>query len=127
MIELSPPGVTNALADPWQAILGFTLIANGMLLAAYRFWRYTKGGPKPDAIGGAVLGLIAIALGTLVLFDVSWARWPALVYGSLFALVVMPIWTLAVLIPLPPGPLDYAFAGLYEASLLVIVVSAIAV
>jgi hypothetical protein len=43
-----------------------------------------------------------------------------------FAVVVMPIWVLGVLIPLPPGPLDYSFTGIYEATLVVVVVGAFA-
>ena len=116
----------DALASPWQGILVATLVVNGLSLAAYRSYRFTKGGPRADAIGGAVLGALLVLLAALVLNDVSWARWIALVYAVFFALVVMPIWTLAVLIPLPPGPLDYTFAVLYEATLIGIAISAIA-
>ncbi len=38
----------------------------------------------------------------------------------------MPVWVLAVLIPLPPGPIDYAFTGAYWATLIVIGVASIA-
>ena len=127
MTELSPPGVINALADPWQAILFIALAANASLLVGYRFYRYTKGGPKADLLGGAVLGALLLMTAALVATDMSWARWPALAYGLLFAVVVMPIWTLAVLIPLPPGGLDYAFTGLYEATLITVVVAALLV
>jgi hypothetical protein len=114
------------LADPWQAILAFALVANGIALASYRYYRFVKGGPRADAAGGTVLGALLILTAVLVLNDVSWARWVALGYGLVFAVVVMPIWTLAVLIPLPPEPLDYAFTAFYEASLLTIVVASIA-
>lgn len=114
------------LASPWQGILVAALVTNGVSLAAYRSYRFTKGGPRADAIGGAVLGALLVLLAALVLNDVSWARWVALVYALFFAVIVMPIWTLAVLIPLPPGPLDYTFAVLYEATLIGIAFSAIA-
>jgi hypothetical protein len=39
---------------------------------------------------------------------------------------VMPIWTLAVLIPLPPERLDYAFTALYWVTLVMTGVAAIA-
>ena len=125
MNELSPPGVVNALDDPWQAVLAVTLAANALLLVGHRAYRYRKGGPKADLLGGTVLGSLLLVTAALVMNDVSWARWPALIYGSLFAVVVMPIWTLAVLIPLPPGALDYAFTGLYEGTLVAVVVASL--
>lgn len=72
---------------------------------------------------GLLLGALALAL----VVGAGWPRWPALVYAVLFAFVVMPIWTLAVLIPLPPGRIDYAFTALYWVTLLVIGASALLV
>ena len=116
----------GSLTEPWAGILVAALVTNGLSLAAYRYYRFTKGGPSADAMGGAILGALLVLLAALVLNDVSWAPWVALAYALLFGLIVMPIWTLAVLIPLPPGPLDYAFAIVYEATLIVIAISAIA-
>ena len=115
----------DPFASPWQGILAVALVVNAVSLAAYRYYRFTKGGPKADATGGAVLGVLLVLLAILVLNDVSWARWVALVYGLAFALIVMPVWTLAVLIPLRPGPLDYGFTVVYEVTLFAIVVGAI--
>jgi hypothetical protein len=126
MIVISTTLATGGSAEPWQAILIAALVANGVALAVYRTYRFVKGGPKADAIGGAVLAVLLVGLAILVMSDVSAARWAALFYGIAFAVVVMPIWILAVLIPLPPGPLDYAFTALYEATLIAIVVAAFA-
>jgi hypothetical protein len=73
-----------------------------------------------------VLGALLVLLAALVLNDVSWARWVALGYALLFGSIVMPIWTLAVLIPLPPGALDWAFTATYEGTLILIAVAALA-
>jgi hypothetical protein len=56
----------------------------------------------------------------------GWPRWPALVYGLLFGVVVMPLWVLAVLIPLRPRAIDYAFTGVYWTVLALIVVAVLA-
>ena len=79
-----------------------------------------------DVAGQAILGVVLIVLGIATLAGAGWPRWPALVFGLLFAAVVMPIWTLAVLIPLPPGKLDYGFTVLYWVSLIAIAVAALA-
>jgi hypothetical protein len=102
----------------WQAILALALIFNALLLVGYRLLRMKKGGPRADAIGGAVLGGLQVSLAVLVWQGVDWARWPALLLAVLFAFVVTPIWTLAVFIPLRPGAPDWAFLGLYWVSLL---------
>jgi len=80
-----------------------------------------------DVVGGAILGVLLalLALGTAA--DWTWARWGALVYALLFGIVVMPLWTLAVLIPGRPRSPDYIFTVGYWASLLLIAVAAIAV
>jgi hypothetical protein len=127
MNSISPAlAAADGLAEPWAGILVAALVANGVALAGYRYYRFTKGGPAPDAIGGAVLGALLVLVAALVLNDVSWSRWVALAYALFFGLIVMPIWTLAVLIPLPPGPLDYAFTVLYEATLIGIAIAALA-
>jgi hypothetical protein len=126
MNAISPVLAAGETADPWQAILVAALVVNGLSLAGYRTYRFAKGGPRADAIGGAVLAALLIVLAVLVVNDVSLALWAAAVYGLLFALIVMPIWVLAVLIPMRPGPLDYAFTGFYEATLVAIVVAALA-
>jgi hypothetical protein len=126
MNVVSPILAADVLASPWQGILVATLVTNGLALAVYRSYRFTKGGPRADAVGGAVLGALLVLLAALVLNDASWARWVALGYALFFAVIVTPIWTLAVLIPLPPGRLDYAFAVLYEGTLIAIALAALA-
>jgi hypothetical protein len=111
--------------EPWRMVLVAALGLSAVLVLGYRIWRLTKGGPMADAMGGAVLAGMVAVIAVLVGANVGWARWPALAYGLLFGVVVMPIWTLAVLIPLPPGRPDYVFTALYWASLLAVVVAAI--
>jgi hypothetical protein len=79
-----------------------------------------------DVVGQAVLGAILFAIALGIAVGVGWVRWVALVYALAFGLVVMPIWVLAVLIPLPPRPPDYAFTIAYWLALGVIAVAAIA-
>ncbi len=110
-----------------ETTLVFALSVNGLLALGYRLYRFTKGGPIADAIGGAAIAVLLGVLGAFIAAGAGWPRWPALVYALLFALVVMPIWTLSVLIPLPPRAPDYAFAGLYWVTLLAIAAGAIAV
>ena len=71
--------------------------------------------------------MILIALAVALMLGEGWPRWPALVYGLLFGVVVMPIWVLAVLIPGSPGKLDYTFTAVYWIVLFAIVVSALAI
>jgi hypothetical protein len=78
-----------------------------------------------DVVGQAILGALLVVLAVGAAGGHSWARWGALVYGLLFGLVVMPVWTLAVLLPLPPGRVDYAFTGVYWGTLAAIVLAAI--
>jgi hypothetical protein len=110
----------------WGAVLAGALVANALLGFGYRVYRLSKGGPMADVAGQAVLGTLLALLGLAAALGAGWVRWPALVYALLFALVVMPIWTLAVLIPLPPRGADYAFTGVYWATLVVIVIAALA-
>lgn len=106
----------------WLAVL---LVINAALVFGYRVFRLTKGGPMGDVIGGAILGALLVGLALGAILGAGWVRWPALFYGVLFGGVAMPIWTLAVLIPMRPGKLDYAFTATYWTTLLLIVLAAI--
>ena len=114
-------------SDTWRTILVAALALNAALGLGYRIYRLSQRGPVADVVGQAVLALVLGALAAAISQDVGWPRWAALVYGLLFGVVVMPIWTLAVLIPLEPRRIDYAFTVSYWALLAVIVVTAIAV
>lgn len=118
----SPDPARRAMT--WSALLVAALLVNAVLVLGYRIHRLSRGGPMGDVVGGAVLAaalaLVALAAGA----GAGWARWPALIYALVFALVVMPVWTLAVLIPLRPGPIDYAFTALYWGTLLLIGIAA---
>jgi hypothetical protein len=109
----------------WQAVLVAALGVNAALGLGYRLYRLTKKGPIADVVGQAILGAILVVLAVGAGDGDSWARWGALVYGLLFGLIVMPVWTLAVLLPLPPGKEDYAFTAVYWTSLGAIVLAAI--
>jgi hypothetical protein len=109
----------------WQTVLVVALGLNAALGFGYRVYRLTKKGPMADAVGQAILGALLVVLAVGATGGHSWARWGALVYGLLFGLVVMPVWTLAILLPLPPGRVDYAFTGVYWAGLVTIVLAAI--
>jgi hypothetical protein len=108
-----------------QTLLVALLALNAALVFGYRVYRLAKGGPMADVAGGAVLALLLAAISIGVAVDFGAARWAALGYGLLFAVVVMPVWTLAVLIPLPPRWPDYAFTVLYWVTLVAIVAVAI--
>ena len=101
------------------------LTVNAVSGFAYRLYRYRRGGPLGDVWGQAVLGVLLAGFALSIALGGDWARWPALAYAAVFAVVVMPVWTLAVLIPLPPGRVDYAFTGLYWTSLIVTGVAAV--
>lgn len=103
----------------WRNVLIGALCLNAVSGFAYRYYRLRRGGPLGDVLGQAILGVLLIALAVFIAVGGDWARWPALAYAVLFAFVVMPLWTLAVLIPLPPGKLDYAFTGVYWVTLVV--------
>jgi hypothetical protein len=113
-------------ADPWAGALVAALAINAVLGFAYRVFRLARGGPLGDVVGQAVLGVLLAGLAVLAAVGVTWSRWAALAYGLVFGVVVMPLWTVAVLIPLRPGRLDIGFTVLYWASLAVIVASALA-
>jgi hypothetical protein len=116
---------SNGAGVSWDPVLIVALVANGVLLFAYRVWRLAKGGPTYDVIGGALLALALGAIAAGFAAGAEWLRWAAFTYAALFALVVMPIWTLAVLIPMRPGPIDVAFTAIYWASLILIGLAAI--
>jgi hypothetical protein len=108
-----------------QAVLVALLAVNAALVFGYRVYRLTKGGPTADAIGGALLAVILGAIAVGAGSGAGWAKWAALSYAILFALLVMPVWTLGVLIPLPPAGIDYAFAAAYWLSLVLIGIAAV--
>lgn len=113
-------------ADTWQAALVAALVVNAALGFGYRVFRLTKGGPLADVAGQAVLGVVLFALAAGAAAGMSWARWGALAYALLFGLVVMPVWTLAVLIPQRPGALDVGYAVVYWVALAVAAAASIA-
>lgn len=110
----------------WTTLLVGVLALNAALILVYRVYRLTKGGPMIDVVGGAILGVLLAALALGVVAEWGWARWGALVYALLFGIIVMPLWTLAVLIPLRPSGPDYSFTVVYWVSLVVIGVAALA-
>lgn len=108
-----------------ETALVFLLGLNASLGLGYRVYRLTKGGPLGDVVGQAVLGLLLGLLAVAVGADMGWARWVALGYALLFGVVVMPLWVLAVLIPLRPGATDYGFTVVYWGGLVAIAVCAL--
>jgi hypothetical protein len=111
--------------EVWRVVLAVALVTNAVIGLAYRIYRLRKGGPRADVVGQAALGAVLVALAGALALGAGWPRWAALGYGVLFGLVVMPIWVLAVLIPLRPGPLDYTFTACYWAVLVVVVVASL--
>ena len=109
----------------WQTVLVVALLLNAALGFGYRVYRLTKKGPMADVVGQAILAAVLVVLAVGAGGGHSWARWGALAYGLLFGLLVMPVWTLAVLLPLPPGKADYAFTAAYWTALAAIVLAAI--
>ncbi len=113
-------------SDTWRAVLTAGLLVNACTGLGYRVYRLSKGGPRSDVIGQSILGGLLVALALALAAGAGWPRWPALVYGLLFGVVVMPLWVLAVLIPLRPGTIDYAFTTVYWIVLAAIAIAAIA-
>ena len=107
-----------------ETILIGALVINAVIGFAYRVYRLSQGGPRADVIGQALLGVVLGALAASLALGMGWARWGALAYGALFGVVVMPVYVLAVLIPMRPRAIDYAFTGLYWIALAVIVAAA---
>jgi hypothetical protein len=115
------------MTSAWQTVLIVALSTNAVLGLAYRLYRLTKKGPLADVVGQAILAVVLLGLAAAILEDQAWARWPSLAYALLFAVIVMPIWTLGVLLPMRPRAIDYGFTGVYWATLAVIAVAAIAI
>ncbi|MPZ90691.1 MAG: hypothetical protein GEU68_03515 [Actinobacteria bacterium] len=113
--------------EGWQFVTVSALVVNALLGFGYRLYRLPRGGTRADVNGQALLGVILIAMAVALGFGAGWPRWPALVYGLLFGIVVMPIWVLAVLIPGSPGRPDYIFTALYWIVLFLIVGGTLAV
>lgn len=115
--------------DPntWQLILAGALGLNAATGFGYRVYRLTKGGPIADVIGQAILAVLLVGLAIATAAGAGWPRWAALIYALLFGVAVMPVWVLAVLIPLRPGWVDYAFTGLYWGVIALIGVAAVLV
>ena len=109
----------------WVQILMGALVFNAVLGLGYRIYRLRRGGPKADVVGQAILGALLVALALGLVLGAGWPRWPALIYGVVFGVVVMPVWVLAVLIPLNPGAPDYVFTATYWIGLGAIVISAL--
>jgi hypothetical protein len=109
---------------PAQATLATALIVNALLGVGYHVYRRARGGPKADVVGQAILAFLLLAVAAAVASGATWARWAALAYGALFGVVVMPLWTLGVFIPMRPGPLDKGYTALYWVILGVIVIAA---
>ena len=112
--------------ETWRALLVAALSLNAALGFGYRVYRLAKGGPLSDVLGQAVLAVLLVGVAIGSASGWAWARWGALAYGLLFGIIVMPLWTLAVLIPLRPRGPDYLFTSLYWAGLLLTVVAALA-
>ena len=111
--------------DAWRIALVILLVLNASLGLGYRIFRLSKGGPLGDVVGQAVLAVLLGA--TAIGVSVGWSatRWIAIVYAALFALVVMPLWTLAVLVPMRPGRIDLAFSIAYWVALSGILIAAL--
>jgi hypothetical protein len=116
---------SNPPAMSWESILVAAIVTNGVLLFGYRVWRLSKGGSTYDVVGGAIVALLLGAIAAGFAAGAEWLRWAALVYAALFAVVVMPVWTLAVLIPMRPGAIDLAFTAVYWAGLVLIGMAAL--
>jgi hypothetical protein len=113
--------------ETWRSVLVAALALNAALGFAYRLYRFGKGGPRADVVGQAILGLLLGALALAVAAGAGWSHWVALAYGVAFGLLVMPLWTVAVFIPMRPGTVDALYAGVYWSALAVIVVAALVV
>jgi hypothetical protein len=109
----------------WQIVLVTALALNAVLGFGYRVYRLGKGGPISDVWGQGVLGVLLLTLALAVGLGAGWARRAAGIYALLFGVVVMPLWLLAVFIPMRPRAIDYAFTGGYWLLLGVILVAAV--
>ena len=111
--------------DTWEAILAGALGLNAATGFGYRVYRLAAGGPLGDVIGQAILGVLLVLLAVATAMGAGWARWAALIYALLFGVAVMPLWVLAVLIPLRPRWIDYTFTATYWVCLALIAVAAL--
>ncbi len=109
----------------WETVLVVALVTNAALGLGYRVYRRSKGGPRADVWGQAVLGFVLLLIALGFGLGATWLRWAALAYASVFALLAMPVWVLGVLLPMRPRALDYAFTVAYWALLVVIGVAAV--
>lgn len=112
-------------SDTWRAVLVTALLVNAASGLGYRVYRLSRGGPRADVVGQAILGALLAGLAAGLAAGAGWPRWAALVYGLLFGVVVMPIWVLAVLIPLRPRAVDYAFTAVYWLMLVAIIAAGV--
>ncbi|MFN2490500.1 MAG: hypothetical protein ABR529_12335 [Actinomycetota bacterium] len=112
--------------EAWHGILTAALVANAALGLGYRIFRLAGGGPVADVVGQAILAALLLGLALAGAAGAGWSRALALGYGLLFGIVVMPLWVLAVLIPMRPRAVDVGFTALYWALLAVIVVAVVA-
>ena len=109
----------------WETTLIVALVINAAIGLGYRVYRRSKGGPIGDVWGQAVLAVLLVGLALAIAGGIGGFRWMAFGYAALFAFVVMPIWVLGVLLPLPPRAIDYTFTVMYWILLVVIGVSAL--
>jgi hypothetical protein len=112
--------------DMWRTVLSAALCVNAVSGFAYRLFRLSKGGPMGDVLGQALLGILLLALAVAAATGAGFAAWASLLYAALFGVVVMPLWVIAVLIPLRPQRLDLAFTAVYWLALIVIGAAALA-
>lgn len=114
------------MEQTWVNVLASALVVAAVTGLGYRFYRWRNNGPIGDVWGQTFLALVLAGLAVAVVQEIAWARWAAVAFGASFAIVVMPLWVLAVLIPLPPGPVDVAFTATYWLLLATIVVAGVA-
>jgi hypothetical protein len=112
--------------DALVALLSGALALNAVLGFGYRVFRLTRGGPMGDVIGQGMLGALLVGLALGIASGATALRWAALAYAVVFGVLVMPLWTIAVLIPMRPGRVDAGFTTLYWVTLAVIAVAALA-
>lgn len=113
-------------ASTWQILLVAGLVLNATAGLGYRIYRHSKGDPRSDVIGQSILGALLLLTALGIVGDSRLATVVALGYGLGFGLVVMPLWTVAVLIPLRPRRIDYGFTLVYWSALGLIVIASIA-
>lgn len=111
--------------DAWGAILVGALVVNAALAFGYRVFRLTRGGPMADVVGQGILATLLLATALGYAAGADWLRWIAVIYAAVFGAIVMPIWTLAILIPMEPRPVDYGFAVTYWGSLVLVAVAGV--